>query len=62
MNVYTIKEMYGGHRRKLGENMGGALQNESDGLGDTVPQWVPGAKPRQGAGGRKLPPEAEAFL
>jgi len=26
------------HRRKLGENMGGALQNESGGLGDGVPQ------------------------
>ena len=32
------------HRRKRGENIGGALQNESVGLGDTVPQWGPGAK------------------
>ena len=49
------------HRRKLGENIGGALQNESRGLGDTIPQWGPGAKPQQGVSGQS-PPEAEAFL
>jgi len=38
--------------------LGGALQNESGGLGDTVPQWGPGAKPQQGVWGT----EAEAFL
>ena len=31
---------------------GGALQNESEGLGDTVPQWGPEAKPRQGIWGK----------
>ena len=34
--------------------MGGALQNESGGLGNTVPQWGPGAKPRQGVWGTEL--------
>jgi len=44
-----------GPRRKLGENIGGALQNESGGLG------VQGQSPGKGFGGRS-PPEAEAFL